>query len=135
MPDAVMSGLGTFAAFAMAAFTMVALALMLFMALVQPIWCLVDCAVDRKRSGGSKAVWIIALILLYGILNWFYGAFAAAGPWLRRLTRLAWLFAFLLVIGFFAMYWMHADFRRGIDQEWRRSRELMVTAPAAVRPG
>lgn len=120
------SGIDAVAGVAVMAFMTVAFLLMLFMAVVQPIWCIVDCAVDRRRSGGSKAVWIVALILLYGLLNWFYGAFAASGRWLLRITRLAWLFALLLVVAFFAMYNAHQDFRRGIEQEWRRGRELLV---------
>ena len=123
-----MAGIDTVAAFAMGAFMLVAFALLMFMILVQPIWCLVDCAVDNRRSGGSKAVWVVALILLAGVSNWFYGALAAHGRWLRRLTRLAWLIGILLVIGFLAMYNMSEGFRRGIDHEWQRSRELMVLA-------
>jgi hypothetical protein len=127
-----MAGIDTVAAFAIGAFMLVAFALILFMALVQPIWCLIDCAVDNRRSGASKAVWIVVLILLYGMANWFYGALAADGAWLRRLTRLAWLFAILLAIGFIAMYNMSDSFRRGIDREWQRNRELTVMAPQAV---
>lgn len=117
------------------AFALFALALMVFMATVQPIWCVVDCAVDRRRSGVGKAVWIVVLILLFGLANWFYGAFAAAGPWLRRVSRLAWLVALLLLVAFIAMYNMSENFRRGIDDEWERKREFMVLAaggPAAA---
>ena len=125
-----MAGIDAVAGLAITAFMLVAFALTLFMLLVQPIWCLVDCAVANRRSGGSKAVWIVVLVVLYGVANWFYGALAADGAWLRRLTRLAWLFAILLVIGFIAMYNMSDGFRRGIDQEWQqRSRELMVRVP------
>ncbi len=124
----------SFAALAITAFTLVALGLLFFMVLVQPIWCLIDCAVDRRRSGIGKAIWIVVLVVLYGFANWFYGAFAAAGAWLRRLTRLAWLFAILSLLAFFVMYSMHADFRRGIDQEWRRGRDLVViVSPAATQ--
>ena len=124
-----MPGIDTVAAFAVGAFMLVGLALMLFMVLVQPIWCLIDCAVDRRRSGFGKGVWIVVLVLLYGVANWFYGALAAGGAWLRRLTRLAWLFAILLVIGFVALYNMSEGFRQGIDQKWQRNRALMVMAP------
>lgn len=103
--------------------------LMLFMVLVQPIWCLIDCAVDNRRSGGSKALWIIVLVIFYGIANWFYGALAAAGPMLRRLTRLAWFVLILLVVAFIALSVLHPEFRRGIEQEWRRGRDLVVLAP------
>ena len=123
-----MAGMDSVAAFAVGIFMLVAFALMMFMILVQPIWCLVDCAVDKRRSGGSKGVWIVVLVLLYGVANWFYGALAADGAWLRRLTRLAWLFALLLLIGFIALYNISEGFRRGIDHEWQRSRELVVLA-------
>jgi hypothetical protein len=129
--DAFATGLGTAAAFAITAFSLTALALLLFMALVQPIWCIVDCAVDRSRGTAGKVLWILALVLLYGIANWFYGAFAAAGRWLRRLSRLAWLFAILLVIAVVTMYNAHDGFRRELDREWQRGRQMMVTAPPA----
>lgn len=122
------AGLDSVAALALGAFGLFALALLLFMATVQPIWCVVDCAVDRRRSGVSKGVWIVVLILLYGLANWFYGAFAATGPWLRRITRVAWLIAILLLIGFIAMYNMSEGFRRSFDHEMR-SRDLVVLAP------
>jgi hypothetical protein len=122
--------LSNLAALAVFGFLLFAGALMLFMVFVQPIWCLVDCAVDRKRSGGAKAVWIIVLVIFYGLASWFYGALAAAGPWLRRLTRLAWLMLALLVVGFVALYSMVPEFRRGIDEEMTRGRALVVQAPA-----
>ena len=127
-----MTGIDTVAAFAVGAFMLVGLALMAFMVLVQPIWCLVDCAVDRRRSGFGKGVWIVLLILLYGLANWFYGALAADGAWLRRLTRLAWLFALLLVLGFIALYNMSDGFRRGIDEQWHKQ-QLVVSVPAFAR--
>ena len=129
-----MAHVDSVAALAISAFMLVGFALMLFMLLVQPIWCLIDCAVDRRRSGGGKAVWIVVLVVLYGIANWFYGAFAAGGRWLRRMTWLAWIFAILLVLVFLAMYNMREDFRRGIDQEWQRGRDLVVmTSGAGIR--
>lgn len=76
------------AAVVAAAFFFAVIALTLFMFMVQPIWCIVDCAVDTKRGTGGKVVWIILLVVLYGLTNWFYGAFAASGRWLRRLTAL-----------------------------------------------
>jgi small-conductance mechanosensitive channel len=125
MMTATLSGL---AALAMMGFSIAFGVLMLFMVLVQPIWCVVDCAVDDKRGAASKVIWIIVLIVLYGAANWFYGAFSATGPALRRLTRLAWVFAIVLLIAFAAMFFTHADFRRGIEQEWKHRREFMVMA-------
>lgn len=127
-----MNGIDTIASFAIMSFVTVGLVLMLFMVLVQPVWCLIDCAVDRRRSTGGKVFWILVLVVFYGVANWFYGAFAATGPWLRRLSRLAWVFGVLFVIGFVAMYNMHESFRRGIDKEWQRGRELVVMVPASA---
>jgi lysylphosphatidylglycerol synthetase-like protein (DUF2156 family) len=125
MMSANLSGL---AALAMMGFMVSFGALILFMALVQPIWCIVDCAVDNRRGTASKVVWIILLVVLYGLANWFYGAFAASGRALRLLTRLAWAFALLLLIGFGVLFFTHAEFRRGIEQEWHHRRELIVMA-------
>ncbi len=100
--------------------------LMLFMALVQPIWCVVDCAIDDRRGAAGKVVWVVALILLWGVANWFYGAFAAGNSVLRRLTRLAWAFAIALLVAFVAMFIAHGEFRRGIEKEWRDYRGPMV---------
>ena len=66
-----------FAALAVFGFMLAFGLLLLFMVLVQPIWCVVDCAVDNRRNGGNKAVWIIVLLVFWGVANWFYGAFSA----------------------------------------------------------
>lgn len=127
------------AALAMMGFMIAFVVLMAFMALIQPLWCVVDCAVDNKRGTTSKVLWIIVLIVLYGLANWFYGAFAAAGPALRRLTRLAWAFAIVLLLAFAVMYYLHPEFRRGIDHEWHQRRGLVVmldtSAPVAAVTG
>jgi small-conductance mechanosensitive channel len=125
MMNATLSGM---AALAMTGFFIAFGVLMLFMVLIQPIWCVVDCAVDNKRGTASKVIWIIVLIVLYGVANWFYGAFSASGPALRRLTRLAWAFAIVLLIAFAVMFYNHADFRRGIEREWKHRREFTVMA-------
>lgn len=122
-----------FAAIALLAFFLAFGLLMLFMALVQPIWCIVDCAIDRKRGTAGKVVWILLLIFMFGVANWFYGAFAAAGGALRRLTRLAWLFLILLVAGFVLMYWGNVEFRRGFEREWNKHQQLIVVLPPAER--
>jgi hypothetical protein len=62
-----------FAAFAVLAFGLASALLMLFMALVQPIWSVIDCAVDDRRGTLGKVLWILALVLLWGVTNWFYG--------------------------------------------------------------
>ena len=108
-----------FAAFALMGFVLSVVLLMLFMAFVQPIWSVIDCAVDDRRGTLRKVLWIVALILLWGVANWFYGAFAAANKGLLRLTRLAWVLAFGLIVAFLFIFNMSADFRRGIEQEWR----------------
>jgi lysylphosphatidylglycerol synthetase-like protein (DUF2156 family) len=123
------------AALAMTGFFIAFGALMLFMALIQPIWCVVDCAVDNRRGTAGKVIWIILLIVLYGLASWFYGAFAASGKALRRMTRLAWAFAIVLLLGFCVLYFTHDEFRRGIEREWQHRREFIVMAVEVPGPG
>jgi uncharacterized membrane protein YidH (DUF202 family) len=118
-----------FAALALLGFGLAFALLMLFMALVQPIWSVVDCAIDRKRGTLGKVLWIVALILLWGVANWFYGAFAASNRLLLRLTRLAWVLMIGLVVAFAVYFYLDADFRRGVEKEWHE-RVLVVQAPA-----
>ena len=106
-------------AFALLGFALAFALLMLFMALVQPLWSVIDCAVDKRRGTLGKVLWILALILLWGVSNWFYGAFAAANKGLLRLTRLAWIFAISLIVTFFVVFNLNSDFRRGVEEEWR----------------
>ncbi len=80
-------------------------------------------------------VWILLLLFMYGVANWFYGAFAAAGGALRRLTRLAWLLLIALVVAFLALYWSNVEFRRGIEQEWNKTQQLVVLATPAELAG
>ena len=114
------------AALVMMGFTVALFVLLLFMVLVQPIWCVVDCAVDNKRAAFGKVIWIVVLIALWGVANWFYGAFAAAGSALRNLTRLVWAFGIVLLLAFLAMFFTHAEFRRGIEQQWEHRPGLTV---------
>jgi hypothetical protein len=115
-----------FAALAIVGFIIAFAVLMLFMVLVQPIWCIVDCAIDEQRATASKVVWIIVLLVLWSVANWFYGAFAAANGALRRLTRLAWLLIFLLLAAFFALFYTHAEFRDGVRKELNKRPEFTV---------
>jgi len=127
MMSANLSGL---AALAMMGFMFSFGALIIFMVLIQPIWCIVDCAVDTRRGAAGKVIWIIVLVVLYGLANWFYGAFAAAGGTLRLLSRLAWAFTLILLIGFAALFFTHGEFRRGIEREWHQRREFIVQVDA-----
>jgi hypothetical protein len=128
-----MTGIDTVAFVAVWLFIFLAGLLMLFMAAVQPIWCVIDCAVDDQRSGAGKAFWIIVLVLLWGVASWFYGAFAADGAWLRRLTRLAWLVAIVAFVGFIALMNTSDGFRRGIEQQWQKRPNLVLDGAGAAR--
>jgi hypothetical protein len=121
-----------FAAIALLGFVVAFALLMFFMALVQPIWSVVDCAIDRRRGTTGKVLWILALILLWGVANWFYGAFAAASRMLLGLTRLAWALAIGLAVAFLVVFFMNAEFRRGIEREWQDfGGSVTVQAPPA----
>jgi hypothetical protein len=124
-----------FAAIALFGFLVAFGLLMMLMVLVQPVWCIVDCAIDNKRGTAGKVVWILLLLFMYGVANWFYGAFAAAGGALRRLTRLAWLLLIALVVAFLVLYWNNVEFRRGIEQEWNKTQQLVVLATPAELAG
>jgi uncharacterized membrane protein YidH (DUF202 family) len=133
-----------FAALALLGFIVGFGVLMLFMALVQPIWSVVDCAIDRRRGTLGKLLWVLALILLWGVANWFYGAFAAGNKALRNLTRLAWILAIGLAVAFALLFHWHGEFRRGIEREWRehgggvlttRAEPGPIRSPAAAPPG
>lgn len=123
-----------FAALALLGFAVGFGMLMLFMALVQPIWSIVDCAIDARRGTLGKLLWVLALILMWGVANWFYGAFAAGNRALRNLTRLAWVLAIALAIGFALLFHWHAEFRRGFEREWQE-RGSVLTVRAAPAQG
>jgi len=123
-----LAGLAVFAFFA--AFML----LLVLMVLVQPIWCIVDCAIDRQRGTAGKVVWIILLVVLYGLANWFYGAFAASNRALRWLTRIAWIVLILLVVAFVGTYMGYDEFRRGIDLEWKQRGGMTASQPGAAQP-
>ena len=123
-----------FAALAVLVFIVGFGVLRLFMALVQPIWSVVDCAIDPQRGTLGKLLWVLALVLLWGVANWFYGAFAAANKALRNLTRLAWVLAIGLVIAFALLFHWHAEFRRDIERQWQEHGKVL-TVRAAPAPG
>jgi prepilin signal peptidase PulO-like enzyme (type II secretory pathway) len=121
-----------FAALALLGFAVAFALLMLFMVLVQPIWCVIDCAIDRKRGTLGKVLWILLLILLWSVANWFYGAFAAGNRTLLGLTRLAWALAIGLAVAFVVMLQQSDEFRRGFEREWREfGGAVTVQAPPA----
>lgn len=132
-PQPMTETLSGFAALALLGFIVALALLMFFMMLVQPIWCVVDCAVDNQRGTGGKVLWIIVLIVLWGVANWFYGAFAAINTTLRRLTRLAWLVIFLLIGAFLAIYFTSDEFRGGLKKEWEKRGGQYVSAPFTSR--
>jgi uncharacterized membrane protein YidH (DUF202 family) len=106
--------------------------LMLFMVLVQPIWSLVDCAIDPNRGTLGKVLWVLALVLMWGVANWFYGAFAAANKALRNLTQLAWVLAIGLIVAFALLFHWHAEFRRGIERQWQEHGGVLTTRVAPL---
>ena len=119
-----------FAALAVLVFIVGFGVLMLFMALVQPIWSVVDCAIDPQRGTLGKLLWVLALVLLWGVANWFYGAFAAANKVLRYLTRLAWVLAIGLAIAFALLFHWHAEFRRDIERQWQEHSKVLTVRAA-----
>ncbi len=77
---------------------LVAVPALLFLG-VQPVWCLIDCAVSRQRGGVNKAFWIIVLLLTWSFAGIVYGVFSTQGRALRWLTVLS----LLVLLGFVAL--------------------------------
>jgi hypothetical protein len=68
-----------------------------FLVFVQPIWGVVDVAVSKEHSGGTKAAVILLTLLLLGpIMTFFYACFGTRSRVLRRST----LFSFVVVLLF-----------------------------------
>lgn len=66
-----------------------------FLVLVQPIWGVVDVAVSKEHSGGTKAAVILLTLLLLGpIMTFFYACFGTRSRLLRRST----LFSFVVLL-------------------------------------
>jgi hypothetical protein len=90
-----------------------------FLALVQPVWAIVECALSARRPAG-KAVWIVAMVVLYGPATLVYGLFAATGKWMRRLTVASVLV--LIAAGLWGA-WLFAnsvEFHQHFEREWNR---------------
>lgn len=62
---------------------------------VQPIWGIVDVAISKEHSGGTKAAVILLTLLLLGpIMTFFYACFSSPSRIFRRLT----VMAFVMVV-------------------------------------
>jgi hypothetical protein len=58
-----------------------------FLVFVQPIWGIVDVAVSKEHSGGTKAAVILLTLLLLGpIMTFFYACLGTRSRVLRNLT-------------------------------------------------
>ncbi len=68
---------------------------LLFLVFIQPIWGVVDVAVSKEHSGGTKAAVILLTLLLLGpIMTFFYACFGTRSRVLRRST----LFSLVVVL-------------------------------------
>ena len=66
-----------------------------FLVFIQPIWGVVDVAVSKEHSGGTKAAVILLTLLLLGpIMTFFYACFGTRSRVLRRST----LFSFVVLL-------------------------------------
>jgi hypothetical protein len=66
-----------------------------FLLAIQPIWGIVDVAISKEHSGGTKAAVILLTLLLLGpIMTFFYACFSSPSRIFRRLT----VTAFVIVV-------------------------------------
>ena len=74
-----------------------------FLLAIQPIWGIVDVAISKEHSGGTKAAVILLTLLLLGpIMTFFYACFASPSRVFRRMTVTAFVIALIsgaVVIG------------------------------------
>ena len=74
-----------------------------FLICIQPIWSIVEVAVSKEHSGGTKAAVILLTLLLLGpIMTFFYACFGTHSRALRRATILAFVIGLIsgtVVIG------------------------------------
>jgi hypothetical protein len=69
-----------------------------FLLAIQPIWGIVDVAVDKEHSGGTKALVIVLTLLVLGpIMTFFYACFGTRSKALRRTTLIA--FSVVMIAG------------------------------------
>jgi hypothetical protein len=61
-------------------------ALIIFGCVIQPVWCIVDCALDKTRSKTSTIIWVIVLFFTTCFAGFFYGVLAARSQHLRLAT-------------------------------------------------
>jgi type IV secretory pathway VirB6-like protein len=67
-----------------------------FLVFIQPIWGVVDVAVSKEHSGGTKAAVILLTLLLLGpIMTFFYACFGTRSRVLRRSTLLSFVVVLL----------------------------------------
>ncbi len=67
-----------------------------FLIFVQPIWGIVDVAISKEHSGGTKAVVILLTLLLLGpIMTFFYACIGTRSRILRGATLISF---FVLVL-------------------------------------
>ncbi|HEX5218794.1 MAG TPA: hypothetical protein VFZ59_04450 [Verrucomicrobiae bacterium] len=63
-----------------------------FLLAIQPIWGIVDVAISKEHSGGTKAAVILLTLLLLGpVMTFFYACFSSPSRVFRRLTVIAFL--------------------------------------------
>jgi hypothetical protein len=74
-----------------------------FLLAIQPIWGIVDVAISKEHSGGTKAAVILLTLLLLGpVMTFFYACFSSPSRVFRRFTVTAFvttLISGVVVIG------------------------------------
>lgn len=71
-----------------------------FLLAIQPIWGIVDVAISKEHSNGTKvAVILVTLLLLGPIMTFFYACFSTTSRWLRRATLVAFVIALISGLG------------------------------------
>lgn len=107
-----------------------ALAVVMFFlaAMVMPVWALIDVLVDRRQER-ARVVWVVLMMLLWGVTALIYAFFGTYSKALRYLSIGILLFCLGGVVTFF---WVGMEVQRAQVAE-REERRASVSYPTAPR--
>jgi len=90
---------------------------LLFIIIGLPIWAIIDCAVSKERSNGSKVFWIIFSFLTWMLGALIYGLFVSTRKSLRWMCITTSMVVIIFVIGWMGLlYWASSNLTQEINR-------------------
>ncbi|NNC88675.1 MAG: hypothetical protein HKN82_09485 [Akkermansiaceae bacterium] len=89
-----------------------------FMGFFQPLWGIIDVAVSREHTSGTKAAVILLTLLLLGpIMTFFYACFGTRSPALKRSTIAASVALLVSAVAAVGLSAVHPGMRNDLGRE------------------